>query len=261
MAALVKTAVSAALLLLLFAGCGSSSPQGFAFDPRQTSAATQLGVPVETTLATPAGVKIQLALIPAGTFTPRPRKDQPDTTVTIEKPFYMSRHEITQAQYAIVMDTNPSTFAAADSPVEQMKWADAVAFCTKLSEQSGKRVRLPTEMEWEYACRAGSSGAYYAGTGDNILDQLAWFKGNCDKTHPVGKKAPNAWGLYDTLGNVAEWCADVIPAARDGEESIRVSRGGSWLDEPVACRTGSRALAPESFKTSKIGFRILVELK
>ena len=134
--------------------------------------------------------------------------------------------------------------------MEQVSWDDAVSFCKKLSEKEGKRYRLPTEAEWEYACRAGTKTAYYTGDGEAALAEAGWYIANSDfKTHPVAQKKPNAWGLYDLHGNVYQWCSDVYgpyngdatdPTGADASKeanSSRVLRGGSWINIPRVCRS------------------------
>jgi formylglycine-generating enzyme required for sulfatase activity len=145
--------------------------------------------------------------------------EKPAHRVAIKRPFYMGKFEITQAQYRAVTGGNPSFFQnSVDSerlPVENVSWDDAMQFCWELSKKTGRRFRLPTEAEWEYACRAGTRTRYYTGDTLESLAPHAWFPqglasgGNCG-THPVGQKTPNAFGLYDMHGNVEEWCEDII---------------------------------------------------
>ena len=175
--------------------------------------------------------------------------------------FWMGRFEVTQGQYEAVMGTNPSGFkdAGPDAPVENVSWDDAQAFLDRLNKRgSGQTYRLPTEAEWEYACRAGTTGDSYAS-----LNVCGWWWGNAgQKTHPVGLKLPNAWGLYDMLGNVWEWCQDWYGAYPAEEETdppgpfrglVRVYRGGSWDSCETVAHRGSQ-LPPET-RFTILGFR------
>ncbi len=197
-------------------------------------------------------IGLQLLLIPAGEFqmgSPDSDSDayddeKPQHTVRITKPFYLGVTEVTQEQYERVMGTNPSYFKGAQLPVETVSWVDAMEFCRKLSELPGERIagrvyRLPTEAEWEYACRAGSKTKWSFGDAESSLGDYAWYTSNSGrKTHTVGTKKPNAWGLYDMHGNVWEWCSDwykpdyttttVSDPTGPATGSIRVYRGGSW---------------------------------
>jgi len=198
------------------------------------------------TLDLDKGVTMKLVLIRPGKFMMgsldseqgRAGDECPQHQVIITKPFYMGVTEVTQAQYEAVMGANPSEFKGPTNPVERVSWADAVAFCRKLSEKTGKAVRLPTEAEWEYACRAGSRTRFSFGDSDGVLGDYAWCASNSGgKTHPVGQKKPNPWGLYDMHGNVWEWCADWFGGYSSGASTgpqeagsggSRVLRGGSW---------------------------------
>ena len=137
------------------------------------------------------------------------RREGPAHRVRITMPFYLGVYEVTQAEYEKVMGKNPSAIKGDSNPVEQVSWDEAAEFCKKLSATEGERYRLPTEAEWELACRAGTTTQYSFGDDPEKLGEYAWFSGKRDrKTHSVGKKAPNPWGLYDMHGNVTEWCAD-----------------------------------------------------
>jgi formylglycine-generating enzyme required for sulfatase activity len=163
------------------------------------------------------GISLELIQLPAGQFMMGASPNDSDASDG-EKPqhlvklkaFAMGKYPITQAQYEAVMGENPSWFEGnPNNPVEGLSWNEAQAFCKKLSRVTGKQYRLPSEAEWEYACRAGTTTRYYFGDNANQLGDYAWFCDNSgSKTHPVGQKRPNGWGLYDMHGNVWEWCED-----------------------------------------------------
>ncbi|NQT16435.1 MAG: SUMF1/EgtB/PvdO family nonheme iron enzyme [Planctomycetes bacterium] len=202
--------------------------------------------PLPATITNSIGMK--LALIPAGEFLMGlgagglgGGDDDPQHLVQITKPFCLGVYEVTQKQYWQVMSEIPSGFKGDyQRPVERVSWEDAVEFCRRLSEKEGETYRLPTEAEWEYACRAGSTTTWYFGDSESRLGDYAWYSANSsDTTHPVGQKKPNAWGLYDMHGNVWEWCSDwhdkdhysaspaIDPKGPDSGDG-RVLRGGSW---------------------------------
>jgi len=167
------------------------------------------------------------------------------------------------------MGSNPSQFEGAKNPVEQVSWDDCQMFLRELQEKVlGWRFRLPTEAEWEYACRAGSTTRFYYGDDDVRLGVHAWYNDNADKTtHPVGEKKPNAWGLYDMLGNVREWCADwygdydsnvVTDPTGASTGSNRVLRGGSWNISAVNCLSAHRNHVGPSNRFINNGLRVVV---
>jgi formylglycine-generating enzyme required for sulfatase activity len=218
----------------------------------------------------PKRVTLEMVSLPAGKLTIGDASivDSPQQQVQVNS-FAIGRYPITQAQYEAVMGTNPSRFQDnPQNPVEQVSWNDAQAFCQKLSQITGKTYRLPTEAEWEYACRAGTTTCYYFGDDANQLGDYAWYDGNSqNETHPVGQKKPNGWGLYDMSGNVWEWCEDnwydnYIGAPDDGSAQSRKSlRGGSWVDGPHTCRSAVRYInyRRRDYRADISGFRVVCD--
>jgi formylglycine-generating enzyme required for sulfatase activity len=236
--------------------------------------------PAKLTLFTeklPKGITLEMVGLPAGQFL-MGSPDSDPYAENHEKPphqvkvnsFAIGKYPITQAQYQAVMGNNPSHFKNnPQNPVEQVSWDDAQAFCQKLSQITGKTYRLPTEAEWEYACRAGTTTRYYFGDNDNQLGDYAWYDENSnDTTHPVGQKKPNGWGLYDMSGNVWEWCEDnwhgnYIGAPDDGsawldnDNDYLIVRGGSWFDSPSYCRSAFRDYFNRRDLDFDFGFRVV----
>jgi formylglycine-generating enzyme required for sulfatase activity len=194
--------------------------------------------------------------------------------VTLTQPFYLGIYEVTQEQYERVMGENPSELKAAQNPVDTVSWNDAVDFCRRLSElpeekAAGRVYRLPTEAEWEYACRAGTTTDYSFGDDESELGDYAWYHDNSGKTTlPVGQKKANPWGLYDMHGNVWEWCqdwyADDLPegAVTDPTGPVggsdRVLRGGSWLHYAYYCQSALRRRRAPDYRYYYFGFRVLL---
>jgi formylglycine-generating enzyme required for sulfatase activity len=223
------------------------------------------GPPKELAVDLGGGVKIELVLIPAGEFmmgSPDSDKDaerdeKPQHRVRITKPFYLGKYEVTQEQWEAMMGSNPSESEGPKNPVEKVSWADCQAFLVKLNAKTGGqggKFALATEAQWEYACRAGSTTRYCFGDDDAPLGDYAWYDDDDNsgsKTHPVGKKKPNAFGLYDMHGNVEEWCADWYDEGYYAKSpaddptgpttgSARVFRGGYWGGTPKYSRSASR---------------------
>jgi formylglycine-generating enzyme required for sulfatase activity len=220
-------------------------------------------------------VTIKLIQIPAGKFlmgSPKGEKDRSDNEVqrqvTIAKPFFMGIYLVTQDQYQAVAGNNPSSMKGAGKPVETVSWDDAVAFCKKASAKTGRQFRLPTEAEWEYACRAGTKTAYFCGDDDKQLEDYSWYstKGPAkgSGTHPVGQKKPNPWGLYDMVGHLGQWCDDAFtgpfPKGAKGPEpkNLRVHRGGFWDLGSEACRSAKRFWLGGGARNFYVGFRVVV---
>lgn len=193
--------------------------------------------------------------------------DELQHKVTLSRPFSMQTTQITQAQWQEFMGTNPSHFRGSENPVEHVSWEDCQAFIAKLnSTQEEFTYRLPTEAEWEFACRARSHGEYQGCT----LDEIAWYLENSEgKTHAVGKKKPNAFGLYDMHGNVWEWCSDwYAPYEKvrlnplgPSSGSDRVIRGGSWNSIPAYLRSARRSNVQPSSRYFDLGFRLVRTLR
>ncbi|MFZ2642079.1 MAG: SUMF1/EgtB/PvdO family nonheme iron enzyme, partial [Verrucomicrobiia bacterium] len=224
-------------------------------------------------------VKIRMVLIPAGEFDMGSPKSESwryseETLhhVTITRPFYMSATEVTQTQFAAVMRRNPSYYKGANLPVEHVTWNDAVEFCRRLSFMDSRAYRLPTETEWEYACRAGSDDRFYSGENDADLFKAAWVGSvSNSRTHPVATLAPNRFGLFDMLGNVYEWCADYYdanyyvrspktdpPGPSKGAE--RVIRGGAYNESIQNARCAYRTGKDPMKTQANLGFRIACDV-
>jgi len=226
-------------------------------------------------------VSLEMVGVPGGEFqmgSPdgeegRRHEEGPQHRVTVQA-FSIGKYEITQAQWKAVMDgNNPSHFPGDDLPVESISWADAKEFCRKRTQMTGRRYGLPSEAEWEYACRARTTGAY---AGD--LDKMAWYDVNSgDKTHPVGQKLANDFGLYDMHGNVREWCEDVWRNSYGGESGnpptdgsawlssedsrFRIMRGGSWKDQSKGVRSATRDTALPGGGIIYVGLRVTVSAR
>jgi formylglycine-generating enzyme required for sulfatase activity len=229
---------------------------------------------------------MEFVLIPAGSFTMGEdnnfskfvfslfgdaKDNTPRHRVTISKPFYLGKYEVTQAQWTVVMGDNPSAYKGRNNPVEKVCWDDVQIFIGHLNQlEEHSRYRLPTEAEWEYAARAGTTDAYSFGNDEDSLGRYAWYDGNSRAESPqsVGMKEPNAWGLYDMHGNVCEWVQDWYEeryyshspdsdpqGPRSG--SARVVRGGDWGSSAMACRSAWRIYAsPDNRDNIGVGFRL-----
>jgi formylglycine-generating enzyme required for sulfatase activity len=226
------------------------------------------------------GIGMKFVLIPAGTFmmgSPGAEvgreDDEVQHKVTITRAFYLQTTPVTQGQWGRLMGDNPSRFkdGGDECPVEKICWDEAQRFIEKLKEIEGTdKYRFPTEAEWEYACRAGSTERFCFGDDEGKLGEYAWYGGNSEKkTHPVGQKKANAWGLYDMHGNVWEWCQDcygdypVDPVTNPTGSSsceFRVSRGGSWFDSASNLRSAHRGWGWPDNRVNNLGFRLAWDL-
>jgi formylglycine-generating enzyme required for sulfatase activity len=254
--------------VLLLAGCGQQAP-----GRSESKAAPEPGSAERVVPGAPAKAAVEqpsdMVLIPAGTFQmgDDDEIDAPVHEVEVDA-FYMDTQLVTQELFESVMGANPSRWKGAKNPVEQLRWSDAALFCNRRSELDGLQpcynsetwacdfsadgYRLPTEAEWEYACRAGTTTPYFFGSSAAKIGEYAWFEKNSGgHPRPVGQKKPNPWGLYDVVGNVWEWCNDyydvdyytVSPRSnpRGPEQGQnKVLRGGAWRFSDDNCRSGYR---------------------
>jgi len=251
-----------ALMALLLAGCERQSPDptGAAAKPQELNAVVPTAAPAE---------KSDLVEIKGGRFLmgDKEQVDAPQHEVIVSS-FYIDKYLVTQEMFQKVMGDNPSRWKGDKNPVEQVRWSDAVKFCNQRSQLEklqpcydlktwkcnfeANGYRLPTEAEWEFACRAGSMAPFFFGDNPAKLNEYAWFEKNSGgRPQPVGQKQPNAWGLYDICGNVWEWCNDFYkvdyykespqtdPHGPD-EGQTKVVRGGAWRFKPESCRSGYR---------------------
>jgi formylglycine-generating enzyme required for sulfatase activity len=299
-----------AAVWVLCVGCGEASTAvADPSDEANQSGIVQEGVVPANGPKSIAGKKLvensigmTFVRIPKGTFLMGSPPDEEGSSdderqheVTLTRDFYLGVYEVTQAQYKKVMGKNPSYFTgdkvaernpktgrfvrdvdSANHPVDTVSHDEAVEFCRRLSElpdeqMAGRRYRVPTEAEWEYACRAGSKTAFSFGNNATALGSYAWYAENSNEmTHAVGGKKPNAFGLYDMHGNVWEWCSDwydekyyanspaTDPKGPDSG-SFRVLRGGSWDSEPSGVRCASRHLITPGLRSLSLGIRVVLE--
>jgi formylglycine-generating enzyme required for sulfatase activity len=280
----VRRALLTVAVSLAFVGC--DGPDRL-HPPQQSdrSASSQGAVSDELVLSIPGrhGVELRMKKIPAGSFAMgspveeegRDEDEGSPHEVTISKPFYMGVFEVTQAQWEAVVGTCPSMFGGNPTyPVEQVSWEDCQEFIRRLNGMGIGTFRLPTEAEWEYACRAGKQTAFSFGGDPRKLEKYANYFGTPKEGErspmPVGSFAPNAWGLYDMHGNVWEWCSDWYSTYQATKQTdpvgpahgvSRVERGGSWYCSPVRCRSAHRYRYSPSYRYYTLGFRLVREAR
>ena len=202
------------------------------------------------------------------------RDDENQVDVTLTRSFYLGKTEVTQGQWLAVMGTTPwkgqtSVKEGDNYPATHVSWDGAQAFCKKLSERESRKYRLPTEAEWEYACRGGRTTRFSFGDDESQLGAFAWYDKNADDigekyAHEVGRKQANPFGLYDMHGNVWEWCADMYAGRLSGGTdplvstggSLRVRRGGGWHSEAANCRSADRGRLAPNLRYAYLGFRV-----
>ena len=220
----------------------------------------------------------EMVYVKGGTFTMGATAEQGSDAESDEKPthsvtlsdYYIGKYEVTQAQWTAIMGSNPSKWKGDNLPVENVSWNDIQEFIAKLNAQTGKRFRLPTEAEWEYAARGGNQSKGYKYSGSNNISEVAWYYTNNSnsKTHPVGQKAPNELGIYDMSGNVWEWCQDWYSSSAytsssqtnptgPSSGSYRVLRGGSWCNGAGSCSVSIRNYGIPGIRRNFYGFRLV----
>lgn len=233
-----------------------------------------IGHQIPQTIFTVNGVTFEMIPVEGGTFTMGATTEQGDDAFNSEKPahqvtlssYAIGKYPVTQELWKVVMGNNPSEFKGKNLPVESISWNDCQEFIKKLNNLTGKKFRLPTEAEWEYAARGGKKSKGYKYSGSNNLNNVAWYHDNSeDKTHPVVEKKPNELGIYDMSGNVWEWCNDwyggyqssaVSNPTGPASGSCRMCRGGGWINDGRRCRVSSRDYAPPGSRGSFLGLRL-----
>ena len=220
------------------------------------------------------GVSFEMVRVEGGTFRMGATSEQEGEAYSDEKPvhgvtlssYYIGKTEVTQALWQAVMGSNPSRFEGSDLPVECVSWNDCQEFIQKLNRLTGRNFRLPTEAEWEFACRGGNNSRGYKYSGSNNLGSVAWYEDNSGgQTHPVGTKAPNELGIFDMSGNVWEWCNDWYGNYTSNSQtnptgsqsgSRRVDRGGSWYYLAGRCRSSVRRYNRPTYRFRNLGLRL-----
>jgi len=258
-------------LALAWSLLAAESPPAADKAPGVPAAAAVVAVQPGEVLANSIGMKLRL--IQPGTFKMGSEKgytdERPVHQVKITKPFYLGVCEVTQAEWQRVMGSNPSFVRGEKRPVENITWAEAREFCRKLTELEKRTYRLPTEAEWEYACRARTTTEYY--WGDKFDAQYAWTHANSGKTtHDVGTRLPNAWGLFDMCGNVWEWCddwkgdysgGDQVDSRGPAQGGGHVARGGSWTNSPERCCSAYRFAFDPAVHSHNLGLRVVLDAR
>ena len=246
----------------------ASSSNNSSGSPSVASGSNAISIPVKD------GISIEMVKVEAGTFMMGATSEmkhpyhweKPVHQVTLTNDYYMGKYEVTQALWEVVMGSNPSNFKGDNLPVEEVSWNDCQEFISKLNSMTGRKFRLPTEAEWEYAARGGKKSRGYQYSGSNSISDVAWYSGNSGRvTHPVGTKQANELGIYDMSGNVYEWCSDwygsyssssqTNPTGADSGSS-RVYRGGSWIYIAWLCRLSYRAGNTPGYRSYGLGLRL-----
>ena len=248
----------------------ASSSNGYASSSSVSSGGNEISIPVKN------GITIDMVKVEAGTFMmgatsemQNPWDDEkPVREVILTNDYYIGKYEVTQSLWQAVMGTNPSYFKGDNLPVEQVSWDNCLGFISKLNSLTGRKFRLPTEAEWEYAARGGKKSRGYQYSGSFNISDVAWYNGNSgNKIHPIGMKQANELGVYDMSGNVNEWCQDWYGSYVSSSQtnplgansgSFRVCRGGSWYFGTVNCRSSFRSRGNPDTRSRYLGFRLVL---
>ena len=248
----------------------ASSSNGYASNSSLSSGNNVIFIPVKN------GITIDMIKVEAGTFMmgatsemQNPWDDEkPVREVILTNDYYIGKYEVTQSLWQAVMGTNPSYFKGDNLPVEQVSWDNCLEFISKLNSLTGRKFRLPTEAEWEYAARGGRKSRGYQYSGSFNISDVAWYNGNSgNKIHPVGMKQANELGVYDMSGNVCEWCQDWYGSYVSSSQtnplgansgSFRVCRGGSWYFDTGNCRSSFRSRGNPDTRSRYLGFRLVL---
>ena len=248
----------------------ASSSNGYSSSSSLASGGNTISIPVKK------GISIEMVKVEAGIFmmgaTSEMQKpwydEKPVHQVTLTNDYYMGKYEVTQNLWKAVMGRNPSKFKGDDLPVEKVSWDDCQEFISKLNSMTGRKFRLPTEAEWEYAARGGKKSRGYQYSGSSKMSEVAWYTANSgSKTHPVGKKQANELGLYDMTGNVLEWCQDWYGSYVSSSQTnptgafsgfFRVFRGGSWYGNAGNCRSSCRDSYNPGNRNFDLGLRLVL---
>lgn len=248
----------------------ASSSNNSSGSPSVASGSNAISIPVKD------GISIEMVKVEAGTFMMGATSEMKDPydwekpvhQVTLTNDYYMGKYEVTQALWQAVMGNNPSHFKGENLPVETVNWNECQEFISKLNSMTGRKFRLPTEAEWEYAARGGKKSRGYQYSGSNSISDVAWYDGNSgSKTHPVGTKQANELGIYDMSGNVYEWCSDRYGFYSSSSQtnptgayfmSRRVGRGGCWDCNAWYCRSSFRNGSTPDSRDSGLGLRLVL---
>ena len=248
----------------------ATTSSGFSSTSSVSSGSNEISIPVKN------GITIDMVKVEAGTFMMGATSEmqnpydgeKPVHQVTLTNDYYMGKYEVTQSLWQTVMGSNPSNFKGDNLPVERVSWNDSQEFINKLNSMTGRKFRLPTEAEWEYAARGGKKSRGYQYSGSRKISDVAWYRYNSrSKTHPVGMKLVNELGIYDMSGNVCEWCQDwygpysnssqTNPTGADSGNG-RVCRGGSWIYDAGRCCSSSRSNITASYRDGCHGLRLVL---